>query len=187
VTVVRCESKPTKPARESTLIGTDGRPLDAEQLVRPDGRPLQSGQPAVELPLDDAEPHFDPLDDPFGDDVLALDELQRRDRYGRYPRLRPLEVAHIIREFGLEYLEQARRGGMSKELLDRQQRVLRNLMGCRTSAMGEHDWSCKACGEHYVYFNSCGDRHCPKCREHRRREWAEKLEPRRSWRWARSC
>ncbi len=158
------------------LVGLDGRPLDAEQLVRPDGRPLQTGQPAIALPLDDAAPHFDRLDDPFDDDVLELDELQRRDRYGRYPRPRRLEVAHIIREFGAEYMEQARRDGMPKELLDRQQRVLRNLMGCRTSAMGEHDWSCEACGEQYVYFNSCGDRHCPKCREHKRREWAEKLE-----------
>ena len=104
VTVIQHEPAPVEAdrPRESTLLGTDGRPLDAAQLVGPDGRPLQSGQPAIELPYDDdAELLFDPLDD----ETLELDELRRRDGYGRH-----LELAHIIREFGQEYLAAARRG-----------------------------------------------------------------------------
>ncbi len=145
--MIRHEPDPAEPApaRESTLVGTDGRPLDAAQLVRPDGRPLQSGQPGIELPRDDdAEILFDPFDD----EALELDELGRREGYGRH-----LELAHIIREFGQEYLAAARRGGVSPELLRRQERVLRELMACRTAAMGEHEWRCEDCDEQYVYFN----------------------------------
>ncbi|MGM0486508.1 MAG: transposase zinc-binding domain-containing protein [Planctomycetota bacterium] len=42
--------------------------------------------------------------------------------------------------------------------------------------MGEHEWRCDACGQTYVYFNSCGNRHCPACREAYRQQWAQKLE-----------
>ena len=143
-----------------TLVGLDGRPMDAESLVGPDGRPLQThdadrhdaDRHDADSELFDALP-FDALDEfeQREDDVPPLDETaERRDGYGRH-----LELAHIIREFGEEYLAKARRDGMPFERLHRQQRVLRDLMGCRTSVMGEHEYSCEACGEQYVYFNSC--------------------------------
>ena len=174
VTVVSSEPERKVPGQEdalrqggSTLLGVDGQPLHAEQLVGPDGRALAANSSAAAIWLDDAESAFDLFDD----DAFELDELERRERYGRH-----VELAHLIREFGQEYLAQAQRDGLSPELLKRQERVLRDLMGCRTSAMGEHAWDCEDCGAQYLFFNSCGNRHCPKCREHDRREWAEKLE-----------
>lgn len=87
-----------------------------------------------------------------------------------------LELAHVIREFGQEYLERARGQALHPDTLAQQERVLRALLACRTSAMGEHRWRCPKCEATYVSFHSCGDRHCPKCGERKRRLWAEKLE-----------
>ncbi|MGM0488697.1 MAG: transposase zinc-binding domain-containing protein [Planctomycetota bacterium] len=71
----------------------------------------------------------------------------------------PIPCTH---EFGDDYLDQARRGGGPPDRLARQEHVLRDLMACRTAAMGEHEWRCDTCGQTYVHFNSCANRHCPQ-------------------------
>jgi len=51
--------------------------------------------------------------------------------------------------------------------------VLRRLTACRTSALGGHVDTCDACGTVQVSYNSCRDRHCPKCQTTRQQAWVE--------------
>jgi len=44
-----------------------------------------------------------------------------------------------------------------------QLRVLGKLSLCRTAALGGHEEVCDSCGTVRYSYNSCGDRHCPKC------------------------
>ncbi len=81
--------------------------------------------------------------------------------------LRPrLEVADILRTHGAAYRA---RHPVSPE----QAAVMRHLATCRTAALGGHVDSCAACGFLKVSYNSCRDRHCPKCQSARRAEWLE--------------
>jgi hypothetical protein len=52
-----------------------------------------------------------------------------------------------------------------------QLRTLGALMRCRTAAMGGHKDSCTTCGTVQFSYNSCRNRHCPKCQGHKREEW----------------
>ncbi len=54
-----------------------------------------------------------------------------------------------------------------------QQRVLNDLAACRTAKLGGHVEACDACGEVRIAYNSCRNRHCPKCQAHKRAEWLE--------------
>ena len=55
-----------------------------------------------------------------------------------------------------------------------QQKTLRALTQCRTAALGGHVDGCSDCGSITVSYNSCRNRHCPKCQGHKRVEWIEK-------------
>jgi hypothetical protein len=76
------------------------------------------------------------------------------------------EVADVIREYGAAYLERYR---PSKE----QRRVLNDLAECRTSALGGHLKKCDRCGHEVPVYNSCRDRHCPKCQGAARAAWLD--------------
>ena len=80
-----------------------------------------------------------------------------------------VEVADIFRAAGNHYLESCR------QFTDRQQRkVMRAITGCRTAALGGHIDVCTGCGEETgLSFNSCRDRHCPKCQAQARQRWLE--------------
>src|SRR5690606_7720073 len=52
-----------------------------------------------------------------------------------------------------------------------QQKTLRALTLCRTAALGGHLDACDACGNISISYNSCRNRHCPKCQGHKREEW----------------
>ena len=54
-----------------------------------------------------------------------------------------------------------------------QQRVLGDLAACRTAKLGGHVDACDACGELRVSYNSCGNRHCPKCQAQQRVKWLQ--------------
>jgi hypothetical protein len=62
-----------------------------------------------------------------------------------------------------------------------QRRVVQNIMDCRTAALGGHREQCDQCGHQQIAYNSCRDRHCPKCQAAARAEWmqtrAEELLP----------
>ena len=77
-----------------------------------------------------------------------------------------LEVADILRAYGKIY-----RTG--HPVSPEQATVLRRLSACRTAALGGHVDSCDACGTVQVSYNSCRDRHCPKCQTTRQVAWLE--------------
>jgi hypothetical protein len=69
-----------------------------------------------------------------------------------------LEVADIVRAHG-ETFRQAH----AKSLSAGQKRVLQAIERCRTAALGGHLERCDQCGHERNAYNSCADRHCPKC------------------------
>jgi hypothetical protein len=62
-----------------------------------------------------------------------------------------------------------------------QRRVLSAIERCRTAALGGHVDVCRSCGHQHPAYNSCRDRHCPKCQALRQEQWiaarAERLLP----------
>jgi hypothetical protein len=54
-----------------------------------------------------------------------------------------------------------------------QLRTLSAIKRCRTAALGGHIDACDACGVIKVSYNSCRNRHCPKCQGHKREEWMQ--------------
>jgi Putative transposase/Transposase zinc-binding domain len=81
---------------------------------------------------------------------------------------RPLvEVADILRAHGETYA-----AGHAVPAL--QAAVLRRLAACRTAALGGHRDACDRCGYTRVSYNSCRDRHCPKCQGVKRAQWLQK-------------
>jgi predicted Zn-ribbon and HTH transcriptional regulator len=86
--------------------------------------------------------------------------------------MRPaLEVADIVRAHGAEF-RQAHAGSLSA----RQKRVLRSIELCRTAALGGHMERCDQCGHERNAYNSCADRHCPKCQSLGRAKWLDKRQ-----------
>jgi Transposase zinc-binding domain len=52
-----------------------------------------------------------------------------------------------------------------------QVKVLRAIQRCRTAALGGHRDQCDRCGPRAISYNSCRDRHCPKCQTNARNRW----------------
>ena len=87
------------------------------------------------------------------------------------PMSRPaLEVADLIRQQGARLLAQ-----LGDTLSSQQRRVLRALEICRTSLLGGHLQQCDnpACGHQRPAYDSCRNRHCPKCQTLDRARWVE--------------
>lgn len=83
--------------------------------------------------------------------------------------MRPqLEVADIFRRFGPKY-RQAHAGELSLG----QFRVMRAIEQCRTEVLGGHVEQCDACGHRRISYNSCRNRHCPKCQSIARAKWLD--------------
>ena len=78
------------------------------------------------------------------------------------------ELADTFRRYGEAYL---RKFGAS--LSAAQRRVMKAIQSCRTAALGGHVEVCDRCGHQRVWYNSCSDRHCPKCQALARAQWLE--------------
>src|SRR4030042_3823690 len=52
-------------------------------------------------------------------------------------------------------------------------KVVRAITSCRTEILGGHEYECPDCHAHISLYNSCGNRHCPKCQALARRDWVE--------------
>jgi hypothetical protein len=81
------------------------------------------------------------------------------------------EVAHIIERFADEFIKTHQPNSW----------VLRNLNAlrlCRTAALGGHKDQCDYCGKVHISYNSCGNRHCPKCQSARQAFWIEDVSSR---------
>ena len=76
------------------------------------------------------------------------------------------EVAEIVRAHGNEFR-------LRHHPSVAQEAVLRHIADCRTAALGGHLDLCDACGHRRISYNSCRDRHCPKCQSLARADWLE--------------
>ena len=76
-----------------------------------------------------------------------------------------VEVADVLHAQGNRFLEQ------HPWLSVQQRSVLRAIARCRTAALGGHVDRCGACGHRAVSYNSCRNRHCPKCQAQARERW----------------
>lgn len=79
-----------------------------------------------------------------------------------------LEVADVFRRYGEAYRQQH---GASMSVA--QWRVMSAIEVCRTAVLGGHLERCDQCGHERNAFNSCRDRHCPKCQSLARAQWIE--------------
>ncbi len=59
-------------------------------------------------------------------------------------------------------------------LNSQQRRALRDIIQCRTAALGGHVEQCTQCSHEQIAYNSCRNRHCPKCQAAARKEWTQK-------------
>jgi hypothetical protein len=80
-------------------------------------------------------------------------------------------VADIIRTAGESFFENSREWLTWLHL-----KVLNAILRCRTATLGGHVDACSACGYQAISFNSCRNRHCPKCQANARDRWLEARE-----------
>src|SRR5690242_14214946 len=79
------------------------------------------------------------------------------------------EVADVFRRYGESY--RLRHGA---SLSTAQRRVMSAIELCRTAALGGHIEQCDRCYHQRICYNSCRNRHCPKCQALARAQWWEK-------------
>lgn len=76
----------------------------------------------------------------------------------------PYDLGQIIRDHGGEFLR-------SHNVVMPVRRAFAHMAQCRTSALGGHVEECPECGDVHISYNSCRDRHCPKCQQKEREQW----------------
>src|SRR5580700_3485994 len=81
----------------------------------------------------------------------------------------PLEVADLVRVAGQAFIERNRKWISWKHV-----KVLLAIQRCRTAVLGGHLDECTRCGHRAISYNSCRNRHCPKCQAGARERWLEK-------------
>jgi len=80
-----------------------------------------------------------------------------------------LEVADVFRRFAGAYVSR-----YGAALLPSHRRAIRDIMACRTPALGGHLFQCEQCGHQVFAWHSCKNRSCPKCHTEQTRLWLEK-------------
>ena len=78
----------------------------------------------------------------------------------------PFEVAEIVRAAGQRFIDKNR-----SWLTGLHRKVLFAIECCRTAALGGHRDRCARCGYKAMSYNSCRNRHCPKCQTNAREKW----------------
>jgi hypothetical protein len=77
-----------------------------------------------------------------------------------------LEVADVFRQHEQEFLQR-----WGHTLSAHQRRAFRDICACRTAALGAHVEQCDHCPHQAIAYNSCRNRHCPKCQSTARDKW----------------
>ena len=77
-----------------------------------------------------------------------------------------IEVADIFRQYGPAYREH-----YAPELSNEQLRAMHAIEVCRTAELGGHIEACDQCGKERICYNSCRNRHCPKCQGLDKERW----------------
>jgi len=80
----------------------------------------------------------------------------------------PYEVADVLDRFDRDFV-----GRHGSAITSRVATVLTRIQQCRTAVLGGHRMSCASCGASEISYNSCRDRHCPKCGGSRRARWLD--------------
>lgn len=80
----------------------------------------------------------------------------------------PLEIADILKEGTGVYLQ-------SHKLCPVQEKAIQDICNCRTKELNGHLWQCNSCGYSLQSYNSCRNRHCPKCQYVKQEQWIDKL------------
>ena len=81
-------------------------------------------------------------------------------------RSRAVELADIFRAHGAVYRQ-------THPLSRAQRRAMRAIETCRTAALGGHRETCDSCGAVQIRYNSCRNRHCPKCQTLAKERWLD--------------
>jgi ssDNA-binding Zn-finger/Zn-ribbon topoisomerase 1 len=79
-----------------------------------------------------------------------------------------LELADILRDYTPAFLD-----AYGDTTSPEQRRVPRDLVRCRTAELGGHVEGCDRCGHQRIAYNSCRNRHCPKCQAAARARWLD--------------
>ena len=82
-----------------------------------------------------------------------------------------VEVADILRAQGSRFLDKYQSSFGYQKL-----KAFRAIQNCRTAALGGHLDACSQCGHQAISYNSCRNRHCPKCQTQARQRWLEARE-----------
>ena len=77
-----------------------------------------------------------------------------------------VDLADVFRAHGSEYRR-------THTLALAQRRAMRAIENCRTAVLGGHKKFCDACGSTHIWYNSCRNRHCPKCQTLAKERWLE--------------
>jgi ribosomal protein L32 len=77
-----------------------------------------------------------------------------------------IEVQEIFVRYGARYQD-------THHLSTQQKKAFDAIASCRTAALGGHSEVCPKCGEIKISYNSCRNRHCPKCQTYRKEKWIE--------------
>ena len=81
------------------------------------------------------------------------------------------ELAETVRRFGKDLIQK-------ESLSPIQTKTLFDIVQCRTASLGGHEQACDCCGSVRYSYNSCGNRHCPKCQLAKQIKWIDKLTAR---------
>lgn len=79
------------------------------------------------------------------------------------------EIADIFRMYGDDYRK-------NHAMTENQHKVMAAIMACRTAQLGGHQEVCDQCGHIRNCYNSCRNRHCPKCQTMAKEKWLEKRQ-----------
>jgi hypothetical protein len=82
-----------------------------------------------------------------------------------------VEMAEIVRYAGQGFVERSRRW-----INGQHEKVLAAIARCRTAALGGHRDQCSGCGHTAISYNSCRNRHCPRCQGNARVRWLQQRE-----------
>jgi len=99
---------------------------------------------------------------------MSTDSLINTQATSNDNSLKKYELADIFKEHGERYLE-------THNMPYSHQEIMKDIIMCRTEYLGGHRQKCNSdsCGKEWYTWNSCGNRHCPKCQAMKKEEWLQ--------------
>jgi len=84
-------------------------------------------------------------------------------------KINNVEVADILSMYSSDFIE-------NNNLSKQQIKAINAIENCRTSKLGYHRLVCDNCGHEEISYNSCRNRHCPKCQQTKQEEWIDRIK-----------